>query len=1267
MGRLLPHLALLRCFAMAHHPKFFLPLVLLLACAGHLAAADWPMSRYDAQRGAATTQELPAELHLHWRRSFPPLKPAWPDQLKMQFDAAYDPVILGTRLFLASSRHDWVAAFDVASGKELWRFFAEGPVRFAPAAADNRVYFASDDGYLYCLAADKGTLEWKFRGGPSDRKILGNERLISTWPARGAPVLADGKVYFAASIWPFMGIFIHALDAKTGRVVWTNDGDGSVYIKQPHNTDSFAGVAPQGPMVLLNDYLLVPGGRSVPATFDRHTGKMLKYQLAENGKRGGGSEVAAMGGYFFNGGACFDAKTEKYLGEVGRPIALTPTHVFAYSAGAVRVYSLKSAEEKEVETVDRLGKKTKVKRWTMDEIASCKTPPLECLIKAGSRLYGGTKGLLLALDFDPVKKSLTPGWQQDLAGIPVRLAAAAERLFVVTQEGAVLCYGAHKVTTESFADTKVSIPEPRDGWTEKVRRILERTQMRDGYCVVYGVGSGRLALELVRQSDLRVIVVERDAAKVDALRELIVTLDLDRLSVLHAEPIELSLPPYLASLALSESWQAAGFDLQGKLLQKVFQTLRPYGGKAVFLASTVGPSVPDLVTQLKLAGAATEADTDMVLVVREGALPGAANWTHEHGDAANTRVSADQLVKAPLGLLWFGGPSHEGVLPRHGHGPQPQVIDGRMIIEGVDMLRCIDIYTGRLLWESKLPGVGAFYNNLAHQPGANSSGGNYVSMSDGIYVAYQDTCVVLDPATGKKLRQFQLPLLGDMKTPPRWGYINVAGDYLIGGADPLLDPKMLPPPPKAGDGDDPDFADKKKDSTLTKIVKAVKGFSDNLSSSRHLVVMDRRSGKVLWTASAVNGFRHNAICVGGGRLYTIDRLSGQQADRLKRLGQEPKSPPRLFAFDLATGKELWSVDTEVFGTWLSYSAKFDVLVEAGRVARDTISDEPKGMRAYRAKDGKTLWFDKAYTGPAMIHGDTILQGQGGCDLLTGALKMRVDPISGVQTPWTWIRTYGCNTPAASEHLLTFRSGAAGYFDLCGDGGTGNFGGFRSSCTNNLIVAGGILTAPDYTRTCTCLYQNQTSIALVHMPDAEMWTYFGVKDVKGPVRRVGINLGAPGDRKADDGTLWLEWPMVGGTSPALQVTTKPATPETFRRHASAVSGPASWITASGVKGLEELTITLDKNDGGVYTVRLYFAEPEELRPGARVFSVLVQGKTAVKDLDVCAEAGGPRRSLVKEVKGVAADGKLTIRLVPSAQASVRAPILSGVEIMAEDRK
>ena len=45
------------------------------------------------------------------------------------------------------------------------------------------------------------------------RKAIGNERMISAWPARGGPVVSDDRVYFATSIWPFMGTYIWCLDA----------------------------------------------------------------------------------------------------------------------------------------------------------------------------------------------------------------------------------------------------------------------------------------------------------------------------------------------------------------------------------------------------------------------------------------------------------------------------------------------------------------------------------------------------------------------------------------------------------------------------------------------------------------------------------------------------------------------------------------------------------------------------------------------------------------------------------------------------------------------------------------------------------------------------------------------------------------------------------------------------------------------------------------------------------------------------------------------
>ncbi|HLH29107.1 MAG TPA: PQQ-binding-like beta-propeller repeat protein, partial [Acidimicrobiales bacterium] len=275
--------------------------------------ADWPMWRHDAARSGTSARPLPERLELQWTRELPPLHPGWPDQPRVQMDAVYEPVVLGRLLYVPSPRHDGLSAYDTRSGEERWTVFTDGPVRYAPAAWEGGLYVASDDGCLYCLDAQTGAVRWKFRGGPAERLILGNERLINTWPARGAPVVADGVVYFGAGIWPFMGIFLYALDARSGAVVWANDGDGSLYMQQPHNVDSFGGVAPQGPMVVAGDKLLVTGGRSVPACYDRKTGRLRYFKFAENGRRGG-ADVSTAAGLFFAGGLAYDLATGLYVG-----------------------------------------------------------------------------------------------------------------------------------------------------------------------------------------------------------------------------------------------------------------------------------------------------------------------------------------------------------------------------------------------------------------------------------------------------------------------------------------------------------------------------------------------------------------------------------------------------------------------------------------------------------------------------------------------------------------------------------------------------------------------------------------------------------------------------------------------------------------------------------------------------------------------------------------------------------------------------------------
>jgi hypothetical protein len=205
--------------------------------------------------------------------------------------------------------------------------------------------------------------------------------------------------------------------------------------------------------------------------------------------------------------------------------------------------------------------------------------------------------------------------------------------------------------------------------------------------------------------------------------------------------------------------------------------------------------------------------------------------------------------------------------------------------------------------------------------------------------------------------------------------------------------------------------------------------------------------------------------------------------------------------------------------------------------------------------------------------------------------MREHPLSGEPVEWTWSRNYGCNTPMASEHLLTFRSGAAGYFDFCNDGGTGNFGGFRSSCTNNLIVAGGLspprttpapASAAIRTRRrwpwCRCRRWRRGRRSARRRPKTA-----GAAAGAQP-RRAGRPQG--GRRHLVAGVPQRRRGVAGG-----EIKLEPKQPEWFRRHSSQVDGAGlSWVAASGAKGLTSLKIELapsDRQQLRRYTVRLHF--------------------------------------------------------------------------------
>lgn len=1142
-------------------------------------AADWPMWRFDAGRTAASDEQLPADLHLQWTRQFSPRVQAWDDPLNldlMPYDRVFEPIVMDGRMFVGFNDRDKMTAFDVATGTELWSFFTGGPVRFPGAGWNDKVYFTSDDGYLYCVTASTGELVWKFRGAPGEQKAIGNHRIVSLWPARGGAVVRDETVYFASSIWPMMGTFIYALDANTGDVEWVNDNTGSQFIKQPHSAPSFAGVAPQGALVATDDYLVVPGGRSVPAVLQRNDGTQKYFEINAGGKGTGGSVVIANDERFYvhtrrKGTRAFNLET-------GLKTAFMPNEPVL--ANGV-VYTAESNEEDHF--VRAYGPDDKV-IWEIEADGRGD------LILAGNHLYAAGNDSITAIQLPTEDQPASITQTIPVEGQPERLVASNGQLFTVTLQGSIMAFGSNTDSAEKVIDEEVTALEVAPESTVTITKLIEETDA-EGYALWYGITDESLIRALAVQTPFsQLAIIDSDRQAVAQLQRTIDSAGLyGKVTVHHSQPEAFLAPHYIANVLFVEQKLTDAADRT--LLAGIYQSVRPYGGVMHLLADDNREELAETVRAMNLEQAEVSVSDHSVVIRRVGKLPGSADWTHQHGDIANTVKSDDHRVKLPLGVLWFGGSSNLDVLPRHGHGPPEQVIGGRLFIEGMNSLSARDVYTGRVLWKHEFEDLGTYdvyfdetykdtplnpqYNQV-HIPGATGRGTNYIVTDDRVYMIEGSTCHVLDSATGEILRDIEMPQ-DESGENREWGYIGVYGDLLLGGFGYA----------NYRDRNDLTF---ESDGKLRGNRAGFGSKSLDRAASRGLIVFDRHTGDVMWQTDARHSFWHNGMIAGDGKIFCLDRTPQLIEAALRRRGKSRAASYRIAAFDAQTGNVEWEITDGVFGTWLGYSKEHDLLLQAGAAANDRLYAEVgQGMAVYHADDGSLKWENGTikYAGPCMLHNDWIItntnsytESAGAFHLTDGHQKMTTNPLTGEEQPWKMTRAYGCNTVIASEHLLTFRSGAAGFYDLRGESGGGNFGGFKSGCTSNLVVANGVLNAPDYTRTCSCAYQNQTSLALVHMPNLDFWTINpAVSDhtQSSQLQSVGINIGAPGDRRADDGLLWLEYPAVAGPSPLLSVTLNDDA-TFFQHHSSSIdSEQEPWVLASGADNVRTVSVrfTLQK--------------------------------------------------------------------------------------------
>ena len=1253
-------------------------------------AEDWPAYRHDNQRSGISGERLAAPLSRDW--TFTPTHGparAWDDpqskpvegnleRPRMRFDDAFHVAAVGDAVYFASSSEDKVCALDAATGRVRWEFFTAGPVRLAPAVWKGKVYFGSDDGKVYCVDARSGRVVWTFTAAPRNEKVLGNGRMISVWPVRTGVLVDAGVAYFGAGVFPAEGLFLYAVNAETGALLWKNDSYERRHLAgMPGDMEA---VSPQGYLLASAERLFVASGRSTPAAFYRADGRFAFHKIFRWRGIGtfGGTYSMLAGDLLLTGAEQIVGMTESSgemkLLEAARRMVVAPKVVYVLTgdeavaldrekwramAGRrdvnISLQRLKGLELR-LRRLERAGKPSKSipkykadikkttariaagqKKW--DAIATWRTPckSVESMALTPTVMFAGGQNIVTAFDAASGKAV----WSAKVSGKARGLAVANGRLLVSTDTGAIHCF----VPGAGGKDRRIS-PALVAGAPGKSTAAGSRTPMADaivkdvgttkGYALILG-GTGRLALELARRTDLKIHLVDPDPANVAAARKALTAAGVyGAKAVVMQSPLDaLPFSDYFANVIVCGAAGATPAD-------EVLRMLKPCGGIA-YVHSAQGASVRKALGALGETSTRVTAAGAGAKIVR-GELNGAGTWNHQYGEAGNTACGDDRLVRGPIGLLWYGEPGPGRMPSRHASAAAPLAFGGRMFVQGENVIWAYDAYNGVLLWERQIPG--------AIRLGLKTGCSNFAGDGKSVFVAVGSKCLRLDAATGKTLKTYVSPPARN-GARRNWDYLARAGGLLYGSG-----------------GTDGIFA------------------------------IDVTSGALRWRRDGGN-IMPSTIAIGDGRLFFVDRTltPEQTAQGLKgvakalRLDQRGKPVPPdvrlIVALNAETGKTVWTrpqyvsdcvvkVTKGAGEMTLMYADNVVLLCGQpwkGHFWREFFSGafSRRSLIALAGGDGRPLWSGrKGYRSRPLIVGDRIIAEPWAYDLHTGAEILRAHPITGAEAKWQMSRPgHHCGNIAAAPNMLLFRSGVTAYYDLLGDYGTAHFGAQRSGCWINCIPANGLVLVPEASSGCVCPFSVTTTVVFAPRKTTRAWGMFSAPGAMTPVKRLSINLGAPGDRKDSGGAIWLAHPRPRTDrlviDPKLSVRAGKGG-GFFGRNGNFVKIGGTddpWVYASGLRGPATCSIPLLKKGDTPrkYTVRLHFAEPQGLPAGKRIFDVLLQGKPALTKFDIAAAAGGPDKAVVKQLTGVPVTTSLTVELKP-ALGSARGPVLCGIEVIAE---
>lgn len=1006
----------------------------------------WPAVRRDNHRSAISYERIQLPLHRDWVHT-PNLepKPAWPPPARVNravksdpldptltYDRAFHTVVHNGLVYYGSSADDSVHCLELTTGKEVWTYTTNGPIRLAPALYAGKCYVGSDDGYLYCLDGKTGALKWKFRAGPETPWVPGNGRIISSFPVRCGICVDEDIVYFAAGLFPRQGTFLCALNAENGEEIFVEPLTFS----------------PQGYMLLTATKIMVSTGRTPFVMCDRKTGKRLE-QLGTSNSWGQ------------------DLKGGSFAVVIEDRVATGPSedgHLHLFNSNRIKsvfrsagqqvlvcgstAYILRKDGLFAIDRRKYLLEKKESLKWRVHGKQS------HCMIMAGDTVFCGTEGGVYAINATTGARL----WTTAVEGRVEGLAVSMGRLLVNTSTGKTYCFSERPPSPALADDARPASTITIDSKTEQLASdLVSLAKVRKGYFLLQNCGDVGLAAQIALISDFRIVCAETDRERVDRMRSELLAAGLyGRQIVCHHWPTGVS--PYQRYLFNAMMINVEdGSALSETQYQSIQRQLRPHGG----LLAIFGQSKD----QLRPYGQQTEwfsGDTRGIRFVYQyrGALPGEGTWTHPYADPGNSACSNDQFSFTNTTIQWFGAPGPRNIVDRHQKSPPPVYNKGRVFVTGSDYIVAVDAYNGTVLWD----------NQLAESGRVRMMGncGNMVAMDDRLYVAHSGFCTAFDAQTGEQVFQTSTEQLNT-----EWGYLAHVNGVLLGSSGrsgSMSRPLLRWPDMKLQEG--------------------------SFSCSYELFACDPKTGKRLWRYRPQNGAIINpAIACSGNRVCFLESLNPKtlQSD-IGRTDLQTllEKGVRLVALDITTGQQAWEAkpDMQYVEHIVYLSATPDTVIVTGscHVEVENATKNRYSMIAFDSATGQQRWdslevpgYEDATDGNhGALRQHPVIVG----DIVYGNGYARYLQTGEAYEGWTWTKSHKCSTLSASGRCAFSRYEGTKLpfmFDL----ETGTRQALttvsRPGCWINMLPVGGLVVIPEGSAGCTCGYSIQTSLALSPEP------------------------------------------------------------------------------------------------------------------------------------------------------------------------------------------